>query len=408
MATQAPRSLLIKPVSGDCNLQCAYCFYRDRPSDPYAGQLHRRMSDVVLEALVAQGMRLDRRAAAFAWQGGEPTLAGVGFYRRVVALEQQYGSAGQAVSNALQTNGLLIDAEWADLLAEYQFLVGISLDGPAACHDAYRRLADGQGSHARALAALRRLQERGVAVNVLSVVNDVTAGHAVEIYDYLLGLGVCYMQFIPCVEVEPATGALAPFTVSAEEYGDFLCALFDRWYNGGQPEASVREFESVLARYLGQEPAECSRQERCGSYLVVEYNGDVYPCDFAVRPETRLGNLLETPLEALFASSAVRAFADAKAQLRPECAVCAWLPFCRQGCPRLVGVAGQPRSHLCRAWQRFHAHSQPGLLALRDRILRERGQDPRSAALPTPPALGRNAPCPCGSGKKVKQCCGRA
>jgi len=407
MATQLPRSLLIKPVSGDCNLHCAYCFYHERPNDPYAGQPHPRMSDAVLEALIVQGMRLDRRAAGFAWQGGEPTLAGIDFYRRVVALEQQHGFAGQAVSNALQTNGLLIDVEWADLLAQYQFLVGISLDGPAIWHDVYRTHVNGQGSHARALAALQRLQARGVATNVLSVVNDVTAAHPVEIYDYLLGLGVGYMQFIPCVETDPITDALAPFSVGAEQYGDFLCALFDRWYNGGQPEASVREFESILARYLGQEPGECSRQERCGSYLVVEYNGDVYPCDFFVRPETRVGNLLETPLEALFDSPAVRAFADKKATPRPECAVCGWLPFCRQGCPRFVRVGAQARSYLCRAWQRFFAHSQAGFVTLRNRVLRERGDDPRSAALPTPPSMGRNDPCPCGSGKKVKQCCGR-
>ena len=177
MATTPQRSLLIKPVSGDCNLRCAYCFYRERPTDPYAGQPRRRMSDAVLEALIGQRMRLDRRAAGFAWQGGEPTLAGVEFFRRVVDLEQQYGRAGQMVSNALQTNGLLIDAEWADLLAEYQFLVGISLDGPAAYHDAYRTGANGGGSHARVEAALGYLLQRGVATNVLSVVNDVTAEH---------------------------------------------------------------------------------------------------------------------------------------------------------------------------------------------------------------------------------------
>lgn len=412
MASIATRSLLVKPVSGDCNARCSYCFYRERPSDPYRGQSHRRMSAEVLEELVRQGMQLDRRAASFAWQGGEPTLAGLPFYQRVVALQQQYGRNGQAVSNALQTNGLLIDREWAAFLAQYQFLVGVSLDGPARYHDAFRPAADGGPTQARALAALQVLQEEGVACNVLTVVNRETAEHAVEIYDDLLAHGQRFLQFIPCVETDLDSGALAPFAVGAEQYADFLCALFDRWYNGGRPEASVRDFEAILTLYLGQEPGECCYQTRCGSYLVVEHNGDVYPCDFYVRPELRLGNLLETRLDELFVSEELRAFADAKAQTRPECERCGWLPFCRQGCPRFVGVGGEPRSYLCRAWQRFYAHSHAGFMTLRDGILRDsapagRGRDARRAGLPATPAMGRNDACPCGSGKKFKQCCGR-
>jgi uncharacterized protein len=237
-------------------------------------------------------------------------------------------------------------------------------------------------------------------------VNRVTAQHPVDLYDYILDQGVRHMQFIPCVEADPQTGARAPFSVSAEQYGDFLCALFERWYHGGRPEASVREFEAVLALYLGEDPGLCSFQSRCGSYLVVEHNGDVYPCDFYVNPGTRLGNLIETPLEALFASAALRSFAEAKARRRPECDRCGWLAFCRQGCPRMLGVEGQQQHYLCRAYQRFFTHSRAGMVALRDSLRRERGGALPASPPPAPP-VGRNDPCPCGSGRKVKQCCGR-
>jgi len=361
------------------------------------------MSLQVLEALIRQGMRLDRRHATFGWQGGEPTLAGLGFFKKAVELEQKHGFSGQSVSNGLQTNGLLLDASWARFLRQYNFLVGVSLDGPASYHDPYRTYLDGTPTQERVAAVLHLLSEHHVEFNVLAVVNRLTAQRGAEIYDYFLAQGWRYMQFIPCVELDPATGRLADFSVEPERFGDFLCALFDKWYNNGHPQASVRDFEAILAVYLGQEAPLCSFQRECGSYLVVEYNGDVYPCDFMVTQEHYLGNLLETPLAALFAGEGLRRFAARKAKERPECRACAWLRICNQGCPRFVGLDG-PGHYLCRAYQRFFAHSQEGFMRLRDQILRERGLDPvRATARP----VGRNDPCPCGSGKKYKACCGR-
>jgi len=362
------------------------------------------MSPEVLDALIAQGMALDRRQATFGWQGGEPTLAGLRFFREVVRLQQKHGASGQSVSNGLQTNGLLIDGDWARFFREYQFLLGVSLDGPAPYHDAYRCTLGGRGTQAEVLAKLRLLRQYRVEFNVLSVVNRVTAQHPVEIYDYLVGEGFSFLQFIPCVEVDPATGRLTDFSVEPEQFADFLCAVFDRWYNGGQPEASVRDFEAILAVYLGQEAPLCCYQERCGSYLVVEYNGDVYPCDFFVQDDLRVGNLLETPLEHLFECPAVERFAAKKAEPRPECRACAWLPYCRQGCPRFVGLEGRQQHYLCRAYRRFFAHSHAGFTALRDQLLREQGV-PVEPAAPVRP-VGRNDPCPCGSGRKYKHCCG--
>ena len=401
-----PRSLLIKPVSGDCNLHCTYCFYHDRATDPYKAQVKHRMSPAVLDTLVRQGMALDRGQAAFGWQGGEPTLAGLDFFRQVVALQQRYGASGQAVSNGLQTNGLLLDGEWARFLRQYNVLVGVSLDGPALYHDHYRKFTNGGPTHARVMQVLHMLHQYRVEFNILSVVNRITAEHGPEVYDYLLSQGFGYLQFIPCVETGPETGEVTDFSVLPEQFGDFLCSVFDRWYNAGNPQASVRDFEAILAAYVGQEPPLCCYQERCGSYLVVEYNGDLYPCDFAVRKDLYLGNLLQTPLEA-FASRALERFAEAKADPRPECAACAWNAYCNQGCPRFVGIDATHRHYLCSAYQRFFSHSHAGFMDLRDRVLRRTGRDPdREPPAPTR-LVGRNDPCPCGSGKKSKQCCGR-
>jgi len=409
----AQRSLLIKPVSGDCNLHCTYCFYHDRPTDPYKQEQRHRMSPEVLDTLIQQGMRLNRQVATFGWQGGEPTLAGLDFFREVVELQKRHGTRGQVVSNGMQTNGLLLDADWARFLREYRFLVGVSLDGPAIYHDHYRTFANGNPTQERVLDVLRMLSRYQVEFNILSVVNRVTADHGPEIYDYFLSQGFNYLQFIPCVEVDPTTGRLTDFAVEPEQFGDFLCAVFDKWYNHGDPQASVRDFEAILAVYVGQEAPLCCYQEQCGGYVVVEYNGDMYPCDFCVREDLYLGNIQETSLEAIFQSEGLQRFAAEKAIPRPECQACAWLPYCHQGCPRFVGVEGNSRRHyLCRAYQRFFAHAHPAMMQLRDRVLRQRGADPLQA----PPAgekpvlprqVGRNDPCPCGSGKKYKACCGR-
>ncbi|MFH1084298.1 MAG: anaerobic sulfatase maturase [Chloroflexota bacterium] len=399
--------MLVKPASGDCNLHCTYCFYHDRETDPYKQERRRRMPPNVLDALIRQGMALDRRQATFGWQGGEPTLAGLDFFQRAVELQKRYGAPGQAASNGLQTNALLLTPEWARFLRHYNFLLGVSLDGPAEYHDPYRQYVSGAPTHARVMDALRMLGAYGVEFNILSVVNRLTSDHGAEIYDWLVAQGFGFLQFIPCVETDAATGQVTDFSVTPEQYGEFLCQVFDRWYNSGQPQASVRDFEAILAVYVGQEAPLCCYQEQCGSYLVVEYNGDLYPCDFLVREDTYIGNLMDMSLEQAFASEALGRFKVQKADPRPECLACAWLPYCRQGCTRFVGVAGVPRHYLCRAYQRFFAHSHEAFTALSERVLRHMGADPQRAQTPTPRPVGRNDPCPCGSGKKFKNCCFR-
>ncbi|MEA3344686.1 MAG: anaerobic sulfatase maturase [Chloroflexota bacterium] len=373
-------SVLVKPVSADCNLDCEYCFYHDRPTDPYRDRKRHRMSSRVLRALLRQYMPLAGANPSFGWQGGEPTLAGLDFFREVVKLEQRYGVSGQVVGNGLQTNGTFIDEEWARFLAQYNFLVGVSLDGPQELHDHYRYNAAGDGSWQRVMDGIELLRQYGVAFNILTVVSDLTAQRPAEIYSFFREQGFEFMQFIPCVERDPKSGEIAPFSVKPQQYGDFLCELFDLWWNDGEPEASLRTFENVLAAYLGQEPETCEYRERCDSYVVIEYNGDVYPCDFFVTEEWRLGNLLETPLEEIVRSPKREKFSSIKGRPYAECEDCPWDFICHHGCPRFrLGPDGRFGQHhyLCPAFKQFFAYADERFRELADRIRLRRA---RSAA----------------------------
>jgi uncharacterized protein len=330
-----------------------------------------------------------------------------------VALQKRYGE-GKTVGNGLQTNGLLIDRPWARFLKEYRFLVGLSLDGPEEVHDRYRRLHGGEGTWKRVSAAARMLLDEGVKVNALTVVNDHSARFADEIYDHHRALGLDYMQFIPCVETDPADPrAAAPFSVTAEAYGAFLCRIYDRWradFRNGSPGTSVRFFESLLFAYAGFSPPDCTLQERCGDYLVVDHNGDVYPCDFFVEPDRRLGNVMGESLAGLFASARQEEFGSAKAALPAPCAGCRWLSICRGGCPkdRLRDPRDGGTSHFCGAYRMLFDHADADLKALTDAWRRKaEEEEARRARAAAAGNLGRNDPCPCGSGLKFKKCCGR-
>ncbi|MCK4300187.1 MAG: anaerobic sulfatase maturase [Planctomycetes bacterium] len=350
-----PFSLLVKPVSANCNLRCKYCFYR-RVGRMYRGR--RRMSSKVLDAMVKQLVGLGFSPAAFSWQGGEPTLAGLDFYRQAVACQARFGSPGQVISNSLQTNGLLIDEEWGEFFAQYRFLIGLSLDGPQELHDAYRKRGDGRGSFSDALRAVAVLRRHKVEFNLLSVLTPLTVGRARELYHFFVEGGLNYLQFIPCVERGPQGGA-APFTVDADGYGRFLCDLFDVWLADGR-RASIRLFDAILERLVTGESPLCVLGRRCDHYLVVEHSGDVYPCDFFVVRRWHLGNLLKTPLAKLFGGEKHEQFASMKTQLAPRCRDCEWVEMCWGGCPKDRQFVGDPRrvpTYLCPAYQMLFAHA---------------------------------------------------
>lgn len=395
-------SLLIKPAGADCNLACGYCFYRPKAA-LYPEEQRPRMSAEVLESLMQQYLAIAGEQAAFGWQGGEPLLMGLEFFQQAVALQQKYGRPGQRIANGLQTNGILLNDEWARFLRDYRFLVGLSLDGPPELHDAYRQALGGQGSHERVMEAARAMRRYSVEFNALVVLTPQNVKYPARLYDYFLSHDLRYLQFIPLAELDES-GKLASFSISAEAYGDFLCAVFDRWLVNGQPTAYVRLFDEMLIRYVNGEFPSCTFRQACDSYVVIEHNGDVYSCDFAVEPAWYLGNLMQTPLLEIVQGARFQEFAARKGQLSEECRACPWLTMCYGGCPkyRLIG-GGQAdaRDYFCRAHRRFFAHSKSTYEQLARRFS-------PVAAPPAAPAHPpeRNDPCPCSSGRKYKQCCG--
>lgn len=390
-------SILVKPASADCNLHCTYCFYHERPTDPYQAVRGRHvMDDATLRDLIREGMRLMPQVATFGWQGGEPTLTGVEFFRRVVYYQQKFGRSGQYVSNGLQTNGTLIDDEWAELFSRYAFLLGVSLDGPQQWHDHYRRTAGGMGSYEQVMRGINVLRRHHVEFNILAVVNDVTAEHPREIWEFMREQGFNYLQFIPIVEIDPHTTRLAEFSVSPQQFGDFMCTVFDLWYNGGHPEVSVRLFDNLLLAYAGHGPQVCQFQPECGDYVVVEYNGDVYPCDFYVERRWYLGNLRERPLDEIIVDQKAVAFRRRKRHGDPDCATCPWLDICNHGCPLMRDHNPYGRTHyLCTAYKQIFAHSEQRL-----RELSERVPPPPTAAINRPSASPRRAAREPGRSKK--------
>jgi uncharacterized protein len=355
-----PSSLLVKPVSANCNLDCEYCFYkRKKRLFPRA----KVMTDEVLEEMTSQFMDIRTSQASFSWQGGEPLLAGLDFYGRAVELQQKHGR-GHTVSNAFMTNGTLLDAQWVDFFRDYRFLVGISLDGPRRLHDVYRRKPDGSPTFDLVMKGIGLLKGAGVDFNVLTVVNDVNVDHPEEIYDFLIENDIKHMQFVPCYEIDPETGQGQPFNVSSDSYGEFLCRVFDLWKRDF-PDVYIRMFNSVLAMRLGREHGLCTLGPRCGEYVVIEHNGDVYPCDFFVERDTYLGNIMEESLGKIVEKTALREFSRQKSRLDRGCQQCEWVDLCFGGCQyHRKGPGHERRSYFCPSYKRFFEYSDDAYLEL--------------------------------------------
>jgi uncharacterized protein len=375
-----PFTLLIKPSGSDCNVDCKYCFYKCR--SPEVGRGRQRMSEEVLERLIKDYMELRFPLAGFAWQGGEPTLMGLDFYKKAVELQKKYGISGQEVGNSLQTNAILLNESWCRFLHENKFLVGISIDGPKEFHDYYRLDHSGAGTFDRVMRAIENCKQYNVEYNTLTLLNARNADHPDEVFDFLVGLGVKFVQFIPCVEVEPATGEIADFSVTPKQYGDFLCRLFDRWYEYGPRKLSIRDFDSVLAYYVTGRHSICTFDRQCSQYIVIEHTGDAFCCDFFVEPKWRLGNIFETPIEKLAVSSKKRAFARTKKNLCNKCIVCRHLAVCRGGCMKDRAPFDKENygreSYFCEAYKQFFDYTIPRFLQIAAEISAEQAAGSRS------------------------------
>ena len=384
--------LLIKPAGPDCNMACRYCFYAGR--EAFFPAAEHRMKPDTFERAAGQYLALAGEQASIGFQGGEPTLWGLPAFEQAAGTVDRLRKPGQRVSLWLQTNGLLLDGAWVDFLRRRGMLAGLSLDGDAALHDANRVDGAGGPTYNRVLAAARRLESSAVAFNTLTVVTQDAAARGRALYDALSGIGGGYMQFIPCLN----GGGLSP---SAQAYGDFLTDTFDAWYGDGQPRHYVRLFDELLVAYMEYRSPGCTFAPRCAANLVIEHDGSVYPCDFFVDPRWKLGSLDRDTLAGLAASPRMTEFLTLKALLPPECGSCPWLPLCRGGCP---AYRAQGRPLLCAAYRRFFAYAHPRMLALKARLLARGGSD--AARWRAFNATGRNDPCPCGSGEKMKRCCG--
>jgi len=406
------------------------------------------MSDAVLERFVEQYISAQPRSCKklqFAWQGGEPTLMGIPFFERVVELQKKYARPGLSIQNALQTNATTLDDDWCHFLKRHDFLVGVSLDGPRATHDAHRLDRRGSGSFDSVMAGIEALRCRDVDFNTLSAIHHDSCRDPAGLYDFLKEVGSTHLQFIPIVEHTQILhakvgaqrlGALREYrgaevsrrSVAPRAWGDFLKGIFKRWAECDDVgSVFVQIIEDALAVTFGYPSTLCVNAVECGGALALEHNGDVYSCDHYVDSEYDLGNITSTPLAEVVEADAQRAFGRNKRSSLPGvCQRCPYLCLCGGGCPKdriLVVRDGEPRlSYLCEGYKNFFRSSSPVLREMAECIrlgyeardyrrlpeLRARHAlgNPRTGDGTHALKIGRNAPCPCGSGQKFKICCG--
>ncbi|MCT4700648.1 anaerobic sulfatase maturase [Enterobacteriaceae bacterium H20N1] len=355
--------VMAKPTSSSCNIQCRYCFYLEKPRQPV-------MDDATLEAFIRQHIAAQPGdTVEFAWQGGEPTLAGLPFYRRVVALQKRY-AAGKRIQNTMQTNGVLLNDAWCCFFRENGWLVGISIDGPADLHDAYRRTRSGKPTHHLVLAAVEKLKAHRIEFNLLTVVNQHNSRQPERLYRYLKTLGTPFLQFIPLVERDES-GAVTPESVSPEQLGRFLNAVFDIWVREDIGNVFVQLFDSTLGVWSGYPAQMCTFSESCGHAFALEANGDVYQCDHYVYPAYKLGNLHSVSLGEINQSPAAIRFGENKHRLlAQDCQICPVRRLCQGDCPK--HRISQGKSYLCHGYHSFFTHSAPYMKVMRDLLAQRR------------------------------------
>jgi uncharacterized protein len=404
-------SLLVKPASADCNLRCDYCFYLEKKA-LYALEPTHRMNDAVLEKLIRGYLSTPQQLYTFAWQGGEPALMGLNFFKRAAELQMRHARRGAPIVNSLQTNGTLISDALAEYLSRQGFLLGVSLDGPPELHDLYRKFPSGKPSHATVMKGVQTLRRHKVQFNILILVSQANVRHARTVYRYLVHQGFYHHQYIPCVEFDPG-GGLRPYSITGEEWGRFLCELFDCWHPRDVHRVSIRHFDAILNKGLYGLDTICHLSKNCCQYFVVEYNGDIYPCDFFVRKDLKIGNISDTTWGEAFSSATYQAFGREKARLSPACLECDHLDLCAGDCPKhrvRSSSQGPVASHLCSGWTTFLNYTAERIEALENRIrffgAMGLGAGGENRDRQTKPQAAPNQSCSCGSGKKYKKCCG--
>jgi len=426
--------LLAKPTGAVCNLDCSYCFFLSKEM-LYPGSRFR-MAEELLEQYLRQLIEAHARSpvVTVAWQGGEPTLMGVEFFRRSVELAEGLLRPGQQVEYTIQTNATLLDEEWASFFKEHDFLVGVSIDGPRELHDAYRVNKGGKGSFDQVIAGLEQLKRADVQWNALTTIHAANAGHGAEVYRFLRDeCGARFVQFIPIIErVAEADGeGTVPWSswrdrplyvqrgervtgrsVTAEQYGRFLIDVFEDWVRRDVGKVYVQMFDVALANWVGEPPSLCIHSETCGLALALEHTGDLYSCDHFVEPAYKLGNIKETPMLELVASQRQRKFGLDKRDTLPRyCLECDVRFACHGGCPKdrfIRTPDGEPGlNYLCAGYKAFFHHVDPAMRFMAEQL--RHGLAPAEIIQRYASAdaqRGRNEPCTCGSGRKWKHCHG--
>ncbi len=424
--------VMIKPAGPAGNLSCSYCYYLEKQK-LYSARNSFRMNEELLENFTKQFIEANEvPVVTFTWQGGEPTLAGIDFFRKAIALQKKY-SNGKRIENTLQTNGTLLNDEWSKFFRDNNILIGISIDGSEHIHDKYRKSISGKSTFKIVMKGIESLQRNNVDFNTLSVVNDYNVNFASETYRFLKSIGSHFMQFLPVVEriasstdiralqlVAPIHGEakLAPWTVGPKEYGQFLITVFDEWVRNDVGRIFVQLFDTTLANTAGFNPGLCTFSETCGDALVMEHNGDFYSCDHFVYPEYYLGNITDTPLADIVRAQAQFDFGISKRNSLPDyCRRCEVYYTCYGECPKhrfLLTPDGRPGlNYLCEGYKLFFRHAGPFMEFMTKELKAKRSpanvinwiRNRESTAI-RKVIPNRNDPCPCGSGKKYKNCCG--
>ena len=370
-----PMYIMVKPVGSACNLRCDYCYYLEK-QHLYANEGRQMLSDELLERFIREYIESQTTPEVlFTWHGGEPLVRPLAFYEKVVRLQQRY-ARGRRIANSLQTNGTLINDDWARFFHDQGWLIGVSLDGPEAYHDAFRRTRGGGPSFRNVIRGIDILNRHAVEWNALAVANRLNGDHPLSFYRFFKNIGCQYIQVTPVVErlahhddgrqlaslVDE--GQLAPFSIRPKQWGNFLCTIFDEWVRHDVSMFFINIFDATLANWVGVAPGLCTMAKHCGHAGVMEHNGDVYSCDHFVFPEYKLGNIHEQSLVAMMYSERQRRFGRAKADSLPtQCRECQWLNACHGECPRnrfIRTANGEPGlNYLCEGYRQYFSHVAP-------------------------------------------------
>lgn len=388
--------VMVKPIGPVCNLNCQYCYYSEK-NVLFDNLESYRINDEVLESFIKKYIEAqDFPEIPFAWQGGEPTLMGLDFFRRVVELQRRYAN-GKRITNSLQTNGILIDENWCKFLMENHFLVGLSMDGPRKVHDMYRVDHSGKPTFMTVHRVLKLLQKYGVEFNILACVNRESAGKPLEVYRFFRDADVRFIQFTPVVErmpsscdknlglslssppvLEPSSYSrsnmpVTPWSVRPKDFGDFLIAVFDEWVRNDVGKVYVMNFEWAIAAWMGIDSGACVFSSKCGNCVVMEHNGDIYSCDHFVYPNYKLGNVVTNDLNEMVRSPQQMAFGDFKETALPQqCRDCSVLFACHGECPKhrfATTAAGEyGLNYLCAGYKKYFTYIHPYMKVLKQLI----------------------------------------